>query len=211
MCVVAYRRNRNETMSLYQAMSKDLTFIEEGHEYYYGTIKLPSVSQIIAPLYDFSGINANVLQYAADRGTDVHYAAEKYIKYGWTSKLDTDAQPYFDQFLKFMEDKDRRQFECEVIGHNKVYNYAGCLDLLYTDDCNDIHLIDIKTSAIVDLKTAIAQLSGYSMIAESHGIKLKSMSVLHLTPTAYKPYDIKLNKGIFLACLAIYNYKQKGK
>lgn len=197
-------------MTKLQEMGNGIEFTEEGHKYMYGSMQLPSVSEIISPLVDFSMVRPDILQHASQRGTDVHFAVEKYITYEWVSKLETDAQPYFQQFLAYMENKDRKDFVCETIGYNKTYNYCGTLDLIRTDKNGDMHLIDVKTSASVDTKTCTAQLTGYDLIARSHGVDFKTHTILHLTPESYKEYNIKMNNGIFLSLLAIHNYK-KGK
>src|SRR5450755_787122 len=52
------------------------TFDAEAHEYRLAGLVLPSVTQIIAPLTDYSGIPADVMEFARARGQAVHLACE---------------------------------------------------------------------------------------------------------------------------------------
>jgi hypothetical protein len=193
-------------------MQGDMTFQEDGHIYSIGTMIVPSVTKIIAPLYDFSGINSEVLSYAANRGTEVHYAIEKFIKYGYQSKLDSDAQPYFEQFLKWYESQpiSRLDMCCEIIVYNKTYNYSGCVDIIIYDGTN-YHLWDIKTSAVADIDTWAVQLSGYALACKEYKITFKTRNVLQLATDTYKTFKADNVDGIFLSCLNIHNYKNKKK
>lgn len=193
-------------------MAQDITFKEEGHVYHMGAIVIPSITQIMKPIYNFNGINANVLQYAADRGTEVHFSIEKFLKYNYISKLDSDAQPYFEQFLNWFNDNHyfREDFLCEIPGYNKTYNICGTLDIIRQDD-EGYHLIDIKTGSVADIDVWSVQAAGYELICKGHDIKLRSKTVLQLSPDGYKVYQCSEQSGIFLMCLGIYNFNKNKK
>lgn len=189
-------------------MAKDIKFEEDGHRYMLGTMQLPSVTQLLKPLYDFSSINPIVLENAAKRGTEVHYAIEKYIKYGYLSTLEGDAQLYFEQFLLWGKDNNvnRENFACEIIVYCKTYNFTGCIDLIYKDTQDKYHLLDIKTSSVADTKTWSVQLSGYALACKEYGITFDSYKVLQLATDSYRTHLLHTQDGIFLSCLNIHNY-----
>ena len=58
----------------------ELTFKEESHEYFLGDERLPSVSEIISPLIDFSMIKPEVLENKRQFGTNVHKMIELYLE-----------------------------------------------------------------------------------------------------------------------------------
>ena len=60
------------------ATAERFTFDPIEHIYRFDGQRVPSVTQILEPLIDYSGVPNGVLQYAADRGTAVHLATEFY-------------------------------------------------------------------------------------------------------------------------------------
>lgn len=194
-------------------MAQDITFEESGHVYKMGNMIIPSVTQLMKPIYSFDGINANVLLYAAERGTAVHFAIEKFIKYGYISKLDSEAQQYFEQFINWFNENHfiRDDFLCEIPGYNKTYNFCGCMDLIYQDKKGDLHLCDIKTCAVADIEVWSVQQSAYDMIAKSYGINIKHKEVLQLSQTDYKLFQCSDQIGAFMYCMGIYNFLKNKK
>jgi hypothetical protein len=193
-------------------MAKDLVFNEDGHVYTIGSMVIPSVTQIISPLYDFGGVNPSVLKYAAERGTEVHFAVEKFIKYGYESRLDSDAQRYFMQFLEWFKGKkfNRLDFACETMVYNKAYNYCGTIDLIWYDEIEkEYTLFDIKTSSATDIKTWSVQLTAYAKACEEYGILIKHINVIQLAEDSFKELTATNELGVFLSCLNIYIYKNK--
>ena len=63
-----------------------LEFCEENHQYFLDTIPIPSVSEIISPIYEkvYKEIDSLSLKKAADKGTRVHRAIESMSKYNLT-------------------------------------------------------------------------------------------------------------------------------
>lgn len=189
-------------------MAENITFEENGHIYRMGNMIIPSVTQIMKPIVDYSMINQNVLSYAADRGIEVHFAVEKFLKYAYISKLDSEAQLYFEQFLAWFGDNHyfREDFACEILGYNKTYNVCGTMDIIRQDEKGEYHLIDIKTGSVADIDTWSVQAAGYELICKGYGIKLKSKTVLQLSQTDYKLFQCTEQVGTFFNCLGIYNF-----
>lgn len=79
-----------------------LEFDSSSHTYRVGGVVVPSVTQILSPLVDFSMVTPDVLAAKAAIGTAVHLACELYdmddlIEYD----LDPVLVPYFEGWKKF--------------------------------------------------------------------------------------------------------------
>lgn len=137
----------------------NLIFDETLHRYTLDGEVLPSVTQIIKPLYDFSAVPDGVLQRAADFGTAVHKTVELYLK----DDLDEDSldEPLYNCLLAFQafEADHYDIFDetpvVEQIGYHPKLKYAGIPDLAFPS-----RIIDIK-SRKVNMFTDSIQLAAY--------------------------------------------------
>ena len=132
-----------------------IEFNEEKHEYTYDGEKVPSVTELIAPLSaeKYGAINSMILQEAARRGKIVHALAEA-VDYGLD--LDTDEEavefaPYLEAYCAFLLDHDVEWFMSEEIVTNRRYEaealiYAGTVDRFGMVD-GSLAVVDIKTYA----------------------------------------------------------------
>lgn len=86
------------------------TFQDEPFHAYYDDAGnfVPSITQVLKlqGLSDYSGIDPDVLENAARRGTEVHALAAAYNRYG---EIDPDwiteeTRPYFDAYMQFLAD-----------------------------------------------------------------------------------------------------------
>lgn len=178
----------------------DFTFDEASHTYYLDGVKIPSVSEIIAPLSDYSGIDKEILDNACNYGKAVHKTIELWLK----CILDEDdlseglKQP-LDEFRKFnISDDFKYPFQCETQSYSRKLNFAGTVDLAmglvpYS------RIVDIKTRKYNPI-TDDLQLAGYEILAN---VKCEKY-ILELLPN--KPYNlIKINnkqaKSMFLYML----------
>src|SRR5690348_16409857 len=83
----------------------ELLFEPDNHVYTVNGIVVPSVTQILEPLVDFSKIPAAVLEYAKLRGEAVHLACELYDQNDLDiDNLDTVIVPYLEAWIKFKAD-----------------------------------------------------------------------------------------------------------
>ncbi len=85
------------------------TFDSEGHLYRDANgLFVPSLTQVLKlqGLSDYSGIDPEVLENAARRGTEVHELAAAYNTYGEVdpSWITDETRPYFEAYLAFMRD-----------------------------------------------------------------------------------------------------------
>lgn len=159
-----------------------VVFRESDHTYWLGDKRLISVTQLLKKhglTVDYSGVDAETLEKAANKGTLVHKEIEDYIKngeVGFTSEL----SDYIDitTELGFVPDY------CEIILPNRDFTaeeaddclYAGRVDII--GHCGEeTVIIDVKTSSKVDKRGGAWQLSLYE---RQWGEKFAKMFILHL-------------------------------
>lgn len=136
-------------------------FNEEKHEYSVGGIKVPSVSEILAPLSAdrYRDLNPAVLQQAAARGTAVHEATEA-LDYDLNPEIMPDIAGYVEAYINFLRDYFPRweMVEGMVCAENAKYNtpiYAGTVDRYGKIDGKPC-VVDIKTYASMTTDALIA-------------------------------------------------------
>ena len=198
-----------------------LEFDEALHEYRYNGVVVPSVTQIIAPLSDHSGIPEWILKRKQAIGKAVHKVCELYDN----GKLDeSSVHPeiagYFDAYKAFLRDTCALVLQNEQPVYSRMHNYAGTLDRMYQmpmhrPNCwsaDDSVLCDLKT--VVDLKPATGpQTAGYllaSDLASTAGPPILRCA-LQLKPTGQyhiQMYNESSDKAVFLSCLQTFNWKK---
>lgn len=139
-------------------MSKFI-FDEGLHRYTLNGVVLPSVTQIIKPLYDFSAVNADVLRRAGEYGTAVHKTIELYLN----DDLDEDEldENLYNPLLAFKAwqadnyDIDLETAVIEKVGYHPKLKYAGTPDIE-----TETMVIDLKSRKCNPLTDSI-QLAAY--------------------------------------------------
>ena len=142
-----------------------IDFNEDKHEYSVNGVKVPSVSEILAPLNAdrYGEINQAVLRSAAERGKAVHELCEA-IDYG----IDTDEdempeiQGYVDAYYQFLFDHDVEWSMVEQI----VACYRGIEGEppIYAGTIDRFGIVDGK-AAVVDIKTYASMTTEAQMTA----------------------------------------------
>lgn len=160
----------------------ELDFIESTHTYTLYGQKIPSVTQLMAPLNAavYGGINTEVLTKAADRGTEVHQAAENYANFG-IEDISPEHRGYFEGFREWFDEVKPVVVSTEFKTYHKYLIYAGTVDLLAYID-GKLYVIDYKTTANVEKMLTRVQLEAYKQALISHGIPVERKAVLHLMP-----------------------------
>lgn len=127
-----------------------IDFDPEKHEYSVGGVKIPSVSEILAPLSAdrYDGLNPWMLKAAAAKGTAVHEATEM-MDYGIEPESDPELDPYLLAYQTFLLEHDVEWSMVETI-----VSYQGREDELplYCGTIDRFGNLDGKPS-IVDIKT----------------------------------------------------------
>lgn len=131
-------------------------YIDETHQYFIGKKEVPSVSKLVefACGASYSSVSSEVLKKAADYGTSIHNAIEKYERSGEIEKdLETQVNEYIELKKKYLLEVESME---EIISDGK--NYAGRYDILDTQK----QLWDIKTTSKTYEEKWEWQLSLYS-------------------------------------------------
>lgn len=168
-------------------------------------VEIPSVTKIIAPLYDFSGISAERLEYASQRGIAVHKATELYD----TGDLDEAALdpvivPYLDAWKKFKAENNVTITDFETKLYNQTHKYAGTFDRVVIMN-DERWVIDIKATAALSPAVGV-QLAGYAGLTT-----VKRRGAVQLLPSGqYKlqEYSSKTDWPTFISLLTIFNWRK---
>lgn len=193
-----------------------LTFDADKHEYKWDGVVVPSVTQILRPLADFSAIPPDVLETARQRGVAVHAAVALEIAedLDWHS-LDEAIVGYVEAWCAF---RDNMHLHGADFGHIETpvyclaYGYAGTPDLTAFID-GEWAVIDIKTAANVRpewaLQTAAyrAALNGKTKTLER---MVKNRYSLRLAADGSYRLDQHKDKSdfaVFLAALTMHKWR----
>lgn len=166
-------------------------FNETNHTYTLGDKLLISVTQLLKKhglVTDYSGVDAETLEKAAEKGKLVHKEIEEYIKtgeIGFTSEL----LDYINiaEEIEFVPDKSEVVLPDIDIDEDEIdnYIYAGTADIIGNSKYGRT-IIDIKTTQKADRRGCAWQLSLYERQA---GEKFDKMLVFHLGEKS-KPISI---------------------
>lgn len=139
-----------------------LEFEPGGHVYTLDGNVVPSVTQVIAPIVDYSMVPDWQLQWAAERGTAAHRACELWDRGELEfSTLDERLQPYLDGWIRFRLDAAPEFTAIEQRLAHRGLRYAGTCDRVAL--INGVRaLVEIKTTATLLPATAV-QLAGYEL------------------------------------------------
>lgn len=174
----------------------NLEFSEKKHEYLLNKKKIPSVTQILAPISKvlYENIEIATLRNKAKIGSKVHKLIELYSKYGLMPSKDEDelVLAYFNQYLEFNKSIESIIFENEFKGFysNDKMVFAGTIDNIRMIG-NSLVLIDYKTVANPNETILALQLYGYKLIAEQTlGIVINEFKGLCLRKDSYELFDL---------------------
>lgn len=176
-----------------------LEFAEKTHEYHLNKKKIPSVTQILAPISKvlYENIEIATLRNKAKIGSKVHKVIELYSKFGLLPSKDEDETilAYFNQYLEFNKSIESIIFENEFKGFysNDKMLFAGTIDNIRMVG-NSLVLIDYKTVANPNETLLALQLYGYKLIAEQTlGIVINEFKGLCLRKDSYELFDLTKN------------------
>ena len=181
-----------------------IEFKEDTHTYKLQNAKLFSVTQIMENLNanTYNGIDQSVMQTAANRGSNVHYACEMYDLYG-ICECKPEHINYFNAYKDFKKEHEVKTIANEVRLYHKTLQYAGTLDLISIVD-NKVTLIDIKTTAVLHTKLVAVQLAAYLDALNSYGLTVEQVATLQLKKDGTYDYEIvEPDLKTFRACMRI--------
>lgn len=184
-----------------------LEYIDETHTYLVDGIIVPSITQILKIKFGnkYTGIDKDVLNKAAEKGTEVHESIEKLCKTGEVSDLKE-----VKNFL-FLQ----KQYKFEVIDNEVPIILfkddepicAGRLDLVLKLD-NKIGGGDIKRTSTLDKEYLVYQLNLYRIgYKQCYGIEWEFLKGIHLRDDTRKFVNLPINEN--MAWQLITEYLEK--
>ncbi len=159
-------------------------------------------------LYPFSGLDkldADVVAYAAERGTKVHKICEAIISGLGEIGVDDETWGYVESFKKWWS-----------LGHEVVMMeqrfwddelaITGQVDLIIKTP-DGLAIVDLKTSSRPS-KTWQAQGSAYAFLAKKAKHDIKKIYFLHLNKHGKEPkiYEYEVNDSFFLSILIVWKH-----
>ena len=191
------------------------TFNAEAHEYWYGNRRLPSVTEIIRPLMDYSNIPVGVMEHARQVGQAVHGAIKLHNEDDLAvDALDLGIIPRFEAWLRFVTDTGFTVLGFEQPMYSETYLYAGTPDLWGDDRLGTSYLIDIKATAMIPPWVRI-QTIGYKKLVEPLAKKQRMRrAALHLQKDGayrFEVYPFAQDSDDFMtfqSCLRILQWRQ---
>jgi acetyl esterase/lipase len=193
---------------------QELAFDPEKHIYRLAGKYIPAVSTILKPLSSafYKGIDEEVLNAAAARGTSIHESIENFIKYDITDASE-EAKTYVDAFVSWWRNFKPLPLKAECRVYHPTFRYAGTSDLL-CDVGGKLTVIDYKSTTTISEMLVRPQLEAYAKALKAHKIPVEEKAVLHLQRDGgyqyipFKPVDAEAWE-VFGALLTAYNYQQK--
>jgi hypothetical protein len=189
-----------------------IQFDQETHTYNLNGERLPSVTQILKPLYDFSAVPPDVLRRAAEFGTAVHKAVELYLKDDLDEQsLDPALVGPLTAFKVFLMDHPalaEQQPIIEIPIYHKRLKYAGTPDLVYPYDD-----IDIKSRPFSE-STDPLQLAAYGAAVEDFHFRCKAKRgawVLELKQDGTYTFTNAVRKDAFKKFRYLLDYYKMGE
>ena len=142
------------------------TFDEETHTYTFLGRRVPSVTELCAPLTAGKySVGAGVVEAAANRGSAVHEYTRLYDLDILPAEIEGEVLPYLSAYAAFIRDYAPQWDYVEIPLFSS--SYAGTADRIGRID-GAPYIVDIKTTASMDRASKLAlacQLYGYSLLA----------------------------------------------
>lgn len=95
-------------------------------------MSLPRVTSILAPFMDFSMVPPDVLQAAAERGTEIHQFCAGYALGIWSQVTPLEIAGYCDSFRKWFDNYVVEVLAVEEEVVHPAFGYIGHVDLIAT-------------------------------------------------------------------------------
>lgn len=182
-------------MNTWEIKDYTIEYIDETHTYLVDGIILPSITQILKVKFGnkYNGVSKEVLNKAAEKGTEVHEAIETLCKTGEIVDLKEVKNFMFLQ----------KQYKFEVLNNevpvilfkdNKPIA-CGRLDLVLNID-NKIGLADIKRTSTLDKEYLAYQLNLYRIAYEQcYDKKIEFLKGVHLREDIRKFVNIPISEN----------------
>lgn len=195
---------------------KAFHFDEVSHCYTLAGAVLPSVTQVLRPLYDFRGIDPDVLHAKAAIGTAVHRACELLDRDDLDDESDEGLAAlapiagYLAGYRKFLSDMKPVVLENETRLFHPAHMYAGTIDRRYEMEG---YLWDVDLKSTVAMSPIVGiQTAAYSEMFKANGHARARRGALQLFPDGkYKLWEFKDpgDFAVFLSLLTVQRFKER--
>ena len=181
-----------------------LEYIDESHTYIFDGVVLPSITQILKVKFGnkYIGISKDVLNRAAEKGTEVHKAIEDYEKEG----IDSDVKELRN--YKFL--KKHFGFECLdnevpiVLFLDGKPIACGRIDVILTEE-NNIGIGDIKRTSTFDKEYVAYQTNLYRIgYQQTYGVDISFLRGIHLMEDVRRYVELPINEEMPLELVKEY-------
>ena len=191
----------------------DLGFDAATHTYKLGGSVVPSVTQVLAPLYDFSGIPRDVLE----RRRQIGVALDEAILLDLGDDLDEatlgpELQGPFEAWRRFRSEQRFALCAAQYPVASKKYRYAGTPDAWGL--INDVEtLADWKATAAMHPAVAL-QTAAYAAAGAEMGLfkpSIRRCGVRFQDDGRYviEPFKDKADFAVFFSLLSIHNWRAR--
>jgi hypothetical protein len=194
----------------------NFTFEPETHTYRVDERKVPGVTKVISPLYEWDMVNQEMLRLAAERGSAVHLATELDDK----TDLDENSihpavEPYLQAYRKFRAEKGGTPLLIEDRIYNPIHDYATTVDRLFRMQDRRLWLVEIKSTSQLHPAVGV-QLAGQldSVMRKHHyGVTPRRFALQLRKDGTYRlqEYTDPNDWPTFLALRAVLAFKEKHK
>lgn len=180
-------------------------------------MEMPSVTTILSPFTDFSGIRPDVLEAAAKRGSRIHAACAAHVQGLWADcYLGPEEKGYFKSFLDWSSRavSEFHTIETEMI--DTGFGYMGHPDaIIKMSGDNELSVIDYKTPA-AESKTWLPQIAAYAHLSRLNGFDVRKGFVIRLRKDGGKAIATQVDIdgepwAAFLNALGAYRYFKTGR
>lgn len=198
-----------------------LTFTEVGHEYRWCDALVPSVTQVLAPLTDYSKIPPDRLAHARDEGIAIHQMIQLDVE----NRLDLALLPEWLEmryvaWLKFCSETGFTPRFCERARYSDRIRVAGMPDLdgFFRKAPNRLAVVDAKRSFYAGRNIGL-QTAGYEYLIESEEpeTRVHERGALRLDANGTYKYESSNNpnsklfsamdRTVFLAAVAMHRWR----
>lgn len=189
----------------------DLDFDPDTHVYMAGGAVLPSVTQLLRPLYDFRFVDPEVLKAAGVFGTAVHRVCELFdLDDLVMDSVDDALMPYLDGWRLFLSETGAKVLQVEARYHHSL-GFAGTLDRVLAIKQDNV-LADIKSVSKLSPVVGI-QLAAYqALLAENTDYRTVKRSAVQLCPDGtyrYRLYRDPMDWPAFVSLKTLQNWRTK--
>lgn len=170
----------------------EITFDPERHAYTVDGRPVPSVTQCLDWLVDWSAVNPEVLAYKSALGTAVHQMVHFDCR-GELDEGDLDPvlAPYLEQWRRFLDESGYTVLQSELMVSHRL-GYAGTLDLVLGRVARKRlkrYVCDVKTAQAIPV-TVGPQTAAYAEAYKAGGGSCDGRKVLRLWADGYRLDDL---------------------